>query len=246
MRQPLRSALARTTPMPRRAHGLALGAALCLAFGAASAAHAQLSASAGVQSDYRFRGISLSDRSPVATVSVAYDHASGLYAGGALIGEDQDGIRALGTIEYAGYATRRIHGLSYDIGVNNQNLSEYAGKRYALNYSEAYVGVIGSHLSAHLYYSPNYFRWGISTLYADVEGSMKPAQDWRLFAHLGSTVPVGPSPTPRRQRYDLKAGVARQFGSLELQAAVTATSPRPPPLTPQEPAAVVFGATWFF
>ena len=162
-----------------------------------------------------------------------------------MIGEAQEGLHTLGAIEYAGYATPRSHGLSFDVGVNNQNLSQYAGKFYPLNYSEVYVGVVGSHLSAHLYYSPNYFRRGVNTLYAEVEGSTKPAEHWRLFAHAGTTVPVGDIGT-RRQRFDLRAGVARQFGPLELQAAVTATSPNPPPLTPQERAALVFGANWFF
>jgi uncharacterized protein (TIGR02001 family) len=218
----------------------------CLALGSASVARAQISASIGVQSDYRFRGISLSSRKPVASLSLAYDHPSGFYAGGSVIGEDQEGLRVLGTIEYAGYVTPRVKGWAADIGVNNQNLSQYAGRRYPLNYSEAYVGVVGSHLSAHLYYSPNYFRTGINTLYADVDGSWKPAEHWRLFAHMGTTAPIGTSPTPRRQRFDLRAGAARQFGSLELQASVTATSPNPPLPSPQERTALVLGANWFF
>lgn len=211
----------------------------------APAARAQISGSVGIQSDYRFRGLSLTGRQPAVTLDLAYDHPSGLYAGASAVGANQDGLRALGFIEYAGYASPRLGRVSFDVGVNNQNLSQYAGRRYPLNYSEVYVGVAGSHLSAHLYYSPNYFRSGIQTLYADLEGSMKPAEHWRLFAHLGATVPVG-EPRSRRQRYDLRAGVARQFGPLELQAAVTATSPAPPPLTPPERAALVFGANWFF
>jgi uncharacterized protein (TIGR02001 family) len=218
---------------------------LCLAFGAAHAARAQISGSIGIQSDYRFRGISLTDRQPVATLSLAYDHPSGLYAGASVVGVDEDGPQALGFIEYAGYATQKIGPVSFDLGVNNQSLSEYADKRYPLNYSEIYVGVVGSHLSAHVYYSPNYFRTGVNTLYADVEGSMKPAENWRLFAHLGTTVPVGDI-AGRHERFDLRAGLARQFGSFEVQAALTSTSPAPPALTPQERTALVFGANWFF
>lgn len=230
MRAALRFALARTAP-------------LCLVLGVASTAHAQLSGALGVQSDYRFRGISLSDRQPVATLDLSYDHPSGLYAGGSAIGVDEHGPRALGFIEYAGYATPRLGSVSLDFGVDNQNLSGYAARRYPLNYSEVYAGVAISHLSAHVYYSPNYIRSGVQILYADVEGSLKPAENWRLFAHLGATTPVGRI-AGRHERYDLKAGVARQIGPFELQAALTATTPAPP--GPPERTALVLGASWFF
>jgi uncharacterized protein (TIGR02001 family) len=217
------------------------GAALAMA----APARAQISGALGIQSDYRFRGISLSDREPVLTLDLAYDHPSGLYAGGSAIALDEHGPRALGFIEYAGFATPRIGRVSLDFGLDNQNLSAYADKRYPLNYSEVYVGVAGRALSAHLYYSPNYFRSGVQTLYASVDGSVKPAEDWRLFGHLGATTPLGRI-AGRRQRYDLRAGVARRFGPLELQASVTATTPAPPPIYPPERAALVVGASWSF
>jgi uncharacterized protein (TIGR02001 family) len=220
---------------------LALGFALSLAH----PAHAQFSGAVSLQSDYRYRGISLTERQPVISLDLAYDHSSGAYAGASAIGVNEDGLRSLGFIEYAGFATPRIGQMSFDFGVNNQNLSEYAGKRYPLNYSEVYAGIVGSHLSAHVYYSPNYIRPGVQTLYADVDGSMKPAENWRLFAHIGTTAPVGII-AGRHQRYDFRAGVARQFGPLELQASVTGTSPDPPAGTPPERTALMFGATWFF
>lgn len=222
--------------------GLASG----LALGAAPAARAQVSAAIGVQSDYRYRGVSLSSRRPVATFDLAYDHPSGFYAGGSIIGQSEDGgLNALGFIEYAGFVTRKHGKVAWDFGVNNQNLSYYYERRIPLNYSEVYVGAIGEHLSAHLHYSPNYVRPGYDTLYAEVDGAMKPAEKWRLFAHAGTTVPVGGEPG-RRQRYDLRAGVARQLGSLELQASVTTTTPAPPAATPPERGAIVVGASWFF
>jgi uncharacterized protein (TIGR02001 family) len=201
----------------------------------------------GIQSDYRYRGISLSGRRPVATFDLAYDHPSGFYAGGSVVGQSEDGgVNTLGFIEYAGFVTRRFGRVAWDVGVNNQNLSYYYERRIPLNYSEVYVGVIGDHLSAHLHYSPNYIRPGNDTLYAEIDGSMKPAQDWRLFAHVGTTAPVGSGPANRRQRYDVRAGVARQFSRLELQASVTGTTPAPPAATPPERGALILGASWFF
>lgn len=217
------------------------------ALGLAQPARAQLSATLGVQSDYRYRGISLSSGLPAATLDLAYDHPSGFYAGASAIGAiGKDGrAKSLGFIEYLGYATPRRGGVSWDVGVNNQDLAYYADKRYPLRYSEVYAGVVGDFLSAHLHYSPNYTRPGYGALYAEVDGSAKPAEHWRLFAHLGTTIPVGETEN-RRQRWDARAGVARQLGPIELQASVTATTPDPPGLTPHHRTALVVGASWFF
>lgn len=227
---------------------LALAApSLCLlTLGLAQPAQAQFSAALGVQSDYRYRGISLSSGLPAATLDLSYDHPSGLYAGASAIGAVVGGqARSLGFIEYLGYATPRRGGVSWDFGLNNQDLAYYADKRYPLRYSEVYVGVSGDGLSAHLHYSPDYLRSGYGALYAEVDGSLKPAETWRLFAHLGATVPVGEA-EGRGPRYDARAGVARQFGLLEVQASVTTTSPDPPRLTPHHRTALVVGASWFF
>jgi uncharacterized protein (TIGR02001 family) len=224
---------------------------LCLSVGLALAlaepARAQVSASLGLQSDYRYRGISLSNARPVGTFDIAYDHKSGFYAGGSAIVTDHDGeLKSLGFIEYLGYATPRFGGVSWDFGLDNQDLAYYYGdKRIPVRYAEGYVGVVGKVLSAHLHYAPNYLRQGYGSLYAEVDGSVKPADKWRLFAHLGATVPVGDT-QGRRQRWDARAGVARQLGPIELQASLVATTPNPPAATPQARTAVVVGASWFF
>jgi uncharacterized protein (TIGR02001 family) len=235
-----RSALALAAP------SLCLGLGFCLGLGLAQPAHAQFSAAVGVQSDYRYRGISLSSGLPAATLDLSYDHSSGIYAGASAIGAVVNGqAESLGFIEYLGYVTPRRGGASFDLGVNNQNLAYYDYRRYPLNYSEVYVGVVGDSLSAHLHYSPNYLQPGYSALYAEVDGSLKPAENWRLFAHLGETVPVGEI-EGRHPRFDARAGVARQFGPLELQASVTTTDPGPPRLTPHHRTALVVAASRFF
>lgn len=215
------------------------------ALGWAAPARAQVTGGVSLQSDYRFRGISLSNGRPVGSASLAYDHASGFYAGAQVIAENQDGPALLGHIEYLGFATPKTAGASFDIGVNNESLSQYAGRRYPLNYTEVYAGVIGNHVSAHFHYSPNYFRPGVKSGYADIDGVIRPADNWRLFGHLGTTFPIGES-EGRRQRYDLRAGVARQFRNFEIQAAVTATTPAPPATTPQSPTAILVAASYFF
>jgi uncharacterized protein (TIGR02001 family) len=213
----------------------------------AQVAGAQIGGAISVQSDYRYKGISLSNRGPAFTLDLTFDHPSGFYAGASTIAAPHDGgINSLGFIEYAGYASPRRGGVGWDVGINNQNLAYfYEGKRFPLDYSEAYVGVISDNVSARLHYSPNYLRPGWAALYAEVDGSLKPAENWRLFAHLGTTAPIG-NPGGRRQRFDARAGVARRFGPFEVQASVTATTPNPPATTPPERSAFVVGATWFF
>jgi uncharacterized protein (TIGR02001 family) len=220
---------------------------LCLPLALAHPAKAQISAALGLQSDYRYRGLSLSNGRPAATFDLSYDHKSGFYAGGSTVATDINGqVRSLGYIEYLGYASPRIKGVSWDVGVDNQDLAYYYGeRRIPLRYAEAYVGVVGDFLSAHLHYSPNYLRQGYGSLYAEVDGTVKPADNWRLFAHLGTSIPVGDT-EGRRQRWDARAGVARQLGPFELQASVVAVTPSPPALTPQGRATLVVGASWFF
>jgi uncharacterized protein (TIGR02001 family) len=216
----------------------------------AAPAKAQVSASASLESDYRFRGVSLSDSRPALTVSVAYDHASGAYLGASAIAQDtaHAGAQMLGYVEYIGFATPKHLGVSWDFGLNNENLTAYADKEYVLHYTEAYVGVTSSNLSAHLYYSPNYLRSGASILYADIDGALRPAARWRLFGHVGVMTPTGAADaqTNRRERYDLRAGVAREFQRCEVDLAWTAASPDPMnPALPSRPALVV-SASYFF
>ncbi len=61
-----RSALALAAPSSYFAIGACFAIGLCLALGLAQPARAQFSAAVGVQSDYRYRGISLSSGLPAA------------------------------------------------------------------------------------------------------------------------------------------------------------------------------------
>ena len=219
---------------------------LCLA----APARAQISASASLASDYRFRGISLSDSRPALTAGLAYDHASGAYAGVSVIGVDtpHDGIQMLGTIEYIGYATRRSMGLSWDVGLHNEDLRAYADKEYVLRYTEVYAGVTSNNISAYLYYSPDYFKAGASILYADVDGALRPAAQWRLFGHVGVQTPLGPADIQpsRRERYDFRAGIAREFQRCEVDLAWTAPSPSPANQNLPSRPGLVLSASYFF
>jgi uncharacterized protein (TIGR02001 family) len=214
------------------------------------AAHAQVSFSGSVESDYRFRGLSLSNGRPVLALAVAYDHPSGLYGGVSVLGQDtaHDGARLLGVMEYAGYAFRRTaSGPSFDIGVDNETYDQYGARESSISYSEVYAGVTVGGISSHIYYSPDYFRKGAALVYASLDGAYRVNDDWRLTAHGGASTPMGYyAAGNKHERYDLRLGVSRQFRNLEAHVAWTGYWPGPATSSPASRPAVVVGASVFF
>lgn len=239
--------------MPRRLQvltgwGLGLGLGLTAAADA-RAGEGQLGGALSLDSDYRLRGVSLTDNRPALALSLAYDHASGAYAGAAVVAHEfpDGGGRLLGHMEYVGYAVQGPGGYAWDVGVNNQDFSPYGGQRFHLRYSEVYAGVSKGDLSARVYYSPNYLRsWG-TTAYLDLNGVLRPADNWRLSGHAGALIPAGGGGGGSvRTRYDLRVGVARDFRAGEIRANFTTAWPTPNALSSRAGPALVVGASLFF
>jgi uncharacterized protein (TIGR02001 family) len=232
----------------RALHGLC-GLSLALPLSLAGPASAQVKASASLDSDYRFRGLSFSDSKPVIGLNLAYDHDSGVYVGGSAViqATGADGLRTLRDTVYAGYARRWGPARSWDVGVSHTDAAFYDVRRHVVRYSEVYAGLAQGDLAAHVYYSPDYYGSSVGALYAEINDAMRPALNWRLFGHVGYLRPeAGPGALRRRPRYDFRAGVARQLGPVEVRLAWTAATPRPQPHTPQNRPALVLGATYFF
>ena len=216
----------------------------------ATPVRAQVAASLALESQYRSRGVALSDGRPALSLNLSYDHGSGGYAGGSIIGEDtaHEGVQMLGSMEYLGYVKRLGAGPALDGGISNVNLVGYnASRKYNLNYTELYAGITTEHLGFHIYYSPNYARAGVDTVYMDLSGAIRPVDKWRLFGHLGVFEPVSAN-SGYHERYDARVGVAREFKAFELLLAWTTSGPQvtraggPPP----KPDALILGATYFF
>jgi uncharacterized protein (TIGR02001 family) len=193
------------------------------AAGLAFPASAQVAIEAALQTDYRVRGYSVSDGEPTASVSVSYDDPSGIYVGGLAIATLRDGDPALLGIQgSAGYAVRLTPRLSLDGGVARTEYFYGYGTARNYHYTEAYVGIALPHVAARLSYSPDYYRAGVDTLYAEVDAGFEPAPNWFLSAHAGVlTYLDAPPPYSPRTRYDWRVGASRQFGPYAVHLDVS-------------------------
>jgi uncharacterized protein (TIGR02001 family) len=233
----------------RRVRGLlsraaAVASALLIAAGAA---HAQLGAAVALQSDYRFRGLSLSGEKPSARLTVSFDDPAGWYAGASAAGvELEEGRRSAELLAYAGRAARLASGLAWELGATAVHFTDAA--RY--DYAELHAGLIGQRWTARVHFAPDYYGRDVRTLYAEINAARPLSARVRLFGHAGalvrldSDVPLG----GRRARADLRAGVAASVDAWDVQLAwvavqrerITAYATR------QDHSTVVLGASLAF
>ncbi len=208
-----------------------LVAALLLA--ASNGARAEVGVGVFAETDDRLRGVSLTDGKPAFGATLSYDHASGVYAGGSILGVADPGgqTRLFGYVDDLGYAHRIGSRLSLDVGIVNAHGSldprqRALARKRAFDYSEAHAGLASDNFSAHVAYSPAYLGMG-RTVYTDLDVVMRPAERWRLFGRLGALTPLDPPGRygSRRPRYDLRAGGAVEVGKAELELAWTTTTP---------------------
>jgi uncharacterized protein (TIGR02001 family) len=198
-------------------------------FLAATPAFAQVSGSVDVESDYRLRGYSLSAGRPVATAQIGYDDDSGVYFNLSATGEiGRDDPLFLGVQGNIGYVRRLNQKLSIDGGVARSQYRSPDRDSRPHNYSEVYLGIASDPFSARIYYSPDYNRGDVSTLYGEIEATVRPVKHWRLNGHLGSLIylsaPARYIPG-RTTRYDWRVGVSRELGSFDLHAALSGGGP---------------------
>lgn len=170
------------------------------------------------ESNFIFRGVSLSGGKPDASIGLDYDSASGWYAGGlATAVEFDSGQLQAALFGYVGYARRTPTGLAWEVGVTAAHFAD--DSRY--DYGEAFTGVLGQGWNARVYVSPSYFGSGVRTIYAEVNAAAPLSPAWSLFGHAGALVPVGGAePTEsRRAGFDVRLGVAATIGPAQLRLA---------------------------
>lgn len=203
----------------------AFGALLALPLGAT----AQVSATIAVDSDYRFRGVSLSDSRPSLQLTANYDAASGGYVGASATQvEPATGDRYAQLFAYAGYATPVAEGRSIEFGAS---YSHFTGDA-SYDYAEAYVGLLFQQWSLRLHLAPDYFGQKVRTAYLDLGALWPLSEHASLFGHVGVLAPLGGQGAgggeSDRVRADLRVGVNWVFGDLDLRAALVTVSPGGP------------------
>jgi len=230
---------------------LVLGGLLLTGFGIGPAA-AQFAGSLSVDNDYRLRGYSISGGRPVASLNLSYDLPSGVYANGVAIGtlDRQDEARLLGVIGNLGYARMIANDLSLDAGVSRTQYDHYvAGPDRGAHYTEFYLGLLTSGFSSHLYLSPDYLHGGVTSIYGEIDGALRPIHRWRLSAHVGMLgYLAAPDTLHRSTQYDWRTGIARRLGPFDIHAAITGGGPGADHYYGRSHSrtAVVGGASWTF
>jgi uncharacterized protein (TIGR02001 family) len=196
-------------------HAIALSALLVT-----TAATAQVSGSVALVSDYRFRGISLSDERPAAQVAVAYDGRGGWYAGALASSVRPSGDVRMQLLAYLGVARPLRPGLDWEVGTEYATVAGPA--HYA--YPEAYLGLASARASVRLYYARHYFGQPTATYYLALERSWRLSDRLRLVGHLGLLRRNGPSGEESdRYRADARAGLGFTWRDVQLQLAWTVT-----------------------
>ena len=214
------------------------------------AAPAQLSGSVTIDSDYRFRGVSLSGSKPSIRLAANYDGPSGWYAGAAatqarVAGSDPY-AQVLG---YGGYVKPIAPGRSIEFGAH---YSHFIHKR-PYDFGEAYAGLLSENWALRLNYSPDYFGRHVQTFYLDASGHWRLGERARLFGHAGLLAPLAgdyPGDSDKnRPRADLLVGMGWGIGDTDLRVAWTFASaggPFPAVTPPQHRGAWLFSASYSF
>lgn len=202
-----------------RARGIRLLLAVALGL-SASVAHAEIGASLTVASQDRFRGYSVSDGYPATTLSVSYDDAGGAYFDASVTGSGtlSHGVHRYRFEENAGYALRLPGGPTIDAGIVHADYSGYWIYHKKVVYTELYAGLIAGKLSAHLHYAPNYYQRGVTTLYADVDGSVALMPHLRATGHVGLLRQLkGVREQAGRLTHDWSIGAVTDVGYFSFQ-----------------------------
>jgi uncharacterized protein (TIGR02001 family) len=155
---------------------------ICVSLAAADA-HAQVSGSASIVSNYRYRGVSLSHNDPAAQATLVYDDPQGLYAGAfaSTVRIGNPTSNEVQGIFFAGYARSTPSGATFEAGV------VYSGFTGASSYAypELLVGAAYEKISARLHYSPNYYGRGSDAVYGEIDAAHRLLEHMQLVAHVG-------------------------------------------------------------
>jgi uncharacterized protein (TIGR02001 family) len=159
-----------------------LAALSLMALGAA--AHAEVTGTVTVVSDYDFRGITQSAQDPALQGSIDYANDSGFYIGvwGSNIDFGDEFDADVEVDVYAGF--RGGEEVTWDVGAIYYG---YPGESDA-DFQEVYVSLGYNFLSGKVWYSPEFGGFdNDSAFYYELNANYAPADKWGLSAHIGKS-----------------------------------------------------------
>ena len=183
---------------------------------------AEISGNVALATDYRFRGISQTDRNPAVQGGFDWSHDSGFYLG--TWGSNVDFAGSLELDYYGGYAGDINDNLSFDVGAIYY---DYPGDGGSLEFWEVYGGLSGDlgpvSLSGTVSYSNDYFGESGDAFYYDLGASYDLPAEFSLAAHYGyqtiddgSVKDAGFFSSDEDNYQDWSVGVSRSFMELDF------------------------------
>lgn len=184
-----------------------------LALGAAgSLAHAEVSSTITVASDYDFRGITQTALDPALQISLDWSGESGLYAGLWTSNVDfGDGTSADAELDlYAGFGGEINENLTYDLGVTYY---KYLDDGDDIDYAEFYAGLQYKNFGIKYWYADDYANSGDSASYIEGNLDVPLPNDFALTLHAGYS---DGDYWGSDAYFDYAIGVARDFGNFTV------------------------------
>ena len=183
---------------------------------------AEISGNVALTTDYRFRGISQTDRNPAVQGGFDWAHDSGFYLG--TWGSNVDFAGSLELDYYGGYAHDINDSLSFDVGAIYY---DYPGDGGNLEFWEVYGGLSGDlgpvSLSGTVSYSNDYFGESGDAFYYDLGASYELPAEFSLAAHYGyqtiddgSVKDAGFFSSNEDNYQDWSIGVSRSFLGVDF------------------------------
>ncbi|WP_299948016.1 TorF family putative porin [uncultured Microbulbifer sp.] len=203
------------------------GAALALAIGGTAFAEQSgpsFSVSAGLVSEYRFRGISQSDGQPAIQAGIDLDFVNGFYLGTWVSQVDFDYGNDETDFEqdfYGGYSAEVNDSTRYEIGYIHY---AYHGSDRDEDYQEIYGSLTFSDLTLGFAYSDDYWAESGAFYYPYAEYSFSLPSDLSLELHIGLNLFDEEIFLYESDSYiDYSAILSKAFGDLTLSAAFIGT-----------------------
>ena len=154
-------------------------AAVALTF-SAMAAHAEITGTVTVVSDYDFRGITQTAQDPALQGSLDYAHDSGFYIGAWASNVDFGDDADIEIDYYGGF--RGGEDITYDVGLIWYS---YPSTDAQYDFGEVYASAGYKWVSGKIWYSPDFGSVGDSAFYYEANGSFELPANFGATAHIG-------------------------------------------------------------